>query len=80
MDIWAVGCLAIEMATGYPLFRNDSQPQQSYRIFRLLGVPSPEILTKVGPQPKVLKAWKQANSCTSSLLSPSQFNTSRFRV
>lgn len=39
MDIWAVGCIFAEMVSSYPLFPGDSEIDQLYRIFRLLGTP-----------------------------------------
>lgn len=42
IDIWAIGCIFAEMVTKRPLFAGDSELDQLYRIFRILGTPSEE--------------------------------------
>ncbi|KAJ8008538.1 hypothetical protein DPEC_G00105920 [Dallia pectoralis] len=37
VDVWAVGCLCVEMLTGEPLFPGDSDIDQLYLIIRSLG-------------------------------------------
>ncbi|KAE8279447.1 Cyclin-dependent kinase-like 2 [Larimichthys crocea] len=37
VDVWAVGCLLIEMLTGQPLFPGDSDLDQIYHIVRCFG-------------------------------------------
>uniref|UniRef100_A0A3Q4BAM6 mitogen-activated protein kinase n=1 Tax=Mola mola TaxID=94237 RepID=A0A3Q4BAM6_MOLML len=37
VDVWAVGCLLIEMLTGQPLFPGDSDLDQMYHIIRRFG-------------------------------------------
>lgn len=39
IDIWAIGCIFAEMATKKALFQGDSDIDQLYRIFRILGTP-----------------------------------------
>ena len=43
VDIWAVGAIMSEMATLRALFNGDSEIDQIYRIFRILGTPSNSI-------------------------------------
>ena len=40
MDVWAVGAIMAEIATLRALFAGDSEIDQLYRIFRILGTPS----------------------------------------
>jgi|ERR1711892_8906 len=40
VDIWAVGAIMSEMATLRALFNGDSEIDQLYRIFRILGTPT----------------------------------------
>ncbi|KAG9347082.1 hypothetical protein JZ751_006009, partial [Albula glossodonta] len=37
VDVWAIGCLFVEMLTGDPLFPGDSDIDQLYHIMRCLG-------------------------------------------
>ncbi|GJJ07810.1 hypothetical protein Clacol_002015 [Clathrus columnatus] len=43
LDMWSVGCIFAEMALyGVPLFPGDSEIDQIFKIFRILGTPSEE--------------------------------------
>jgi serine/threonine protein kinase len=42
VDIWSVGCILVEMLTGIALFRGESQLDQVYKIFGVLGTPTEE--------------------------------------
>ena len=39
IDMWSVGCIFAEMAMRQPLFPGDSEIDEIFRIFRLLGTP-----------------------------------------
>lgn len=39
VDIWAIGCIFAEMMMLAPLFSGDSEIDQLYKIFRVLGTP-----------------------------------------
>lgn len=40
VDIWSIGCIFAEMVTKRPLFPADSEIDELFRIFRLLGTPT----------------------------------------
>ena len=40
IDIWALGCIFVELVTKTPLFTGDSELDQTYRVFRILGTPT----------------------------------------
>ena len=42
VDVWAIGCIFWELITKSPLFAGDSELDQIYRIFRILGTPTEE--------------------------------------
>jgi len=40
VDLWGVGCILAEMATGAPLFAGDSEIDTAFKIFQKLGTPT----------------------------------------
>uniref|UniRef100_A0A0K0EEN2 Protein kinase domain-containing protein n=1 Tax=Strongyloides stercoralis TaxID=6248 RepID=A0A0K0EEN2_STRER len=42
VDVWSIACIFGEMASGHPLFDGDSEIDQLYKIFRILGTPNKE--------------------------------------
>ncbi|KAM7334605.1 hypothetical protein ACRRTK_007925 [Alexandromys fortis] len=40
VDLWSIGCIFAEMVIGKPLFPGDSEIDQLFQIFRILGTPS----------------------------------------
>jgi len=43
VDIWSIGCIFAEMVTRTPLFAGDSEIDELFRIFRVLGTPTDEL-------------------------------------
>ena len=41
-DIWGIGCILAEIATKLPLFAGDSEIDQLFQIYRILGTPNPK--------------------------------------
>lgn len=42
-DVWGIGCIMAEMATKVPLFTGDSEIDQLFQIYRVMGTPTPKI-------------------------------------
>jgi serine/threonine protein kinase len=42
VDVWSIGCIMPEMASGRALFEGDSEIDQIHRVFRVLGHPTEE--------------------------------------
>ena len=40
--MWSLGCIFSEMLTNYPLFAGDSEIDQLFKIFHVLGTPTEE--------------------------------------
>lgn len=49
IDIWAMGCVFAEILLTKPLFMGKSNSDQLYRIFKIMGFPSKEILKTLNP-------------------------------
>nr|KAF6315896.1 cyclin dependent kinase 18 [Pipistrellus kuhlii] len=52
IDMWGVGCIHYEMATGRPLFPGSTVKEELHLIFRLLGTPTEETWPGVVDQPE----------------------------
>jgi cyclin-dependent kinase len=43
VDIWSIGCIFAEMVNRKPIFAGDSEIDQIFRIFRILGTPNDDV-------------------------------------
>jgi len=60
IDMWSVGCIYAEMAMqGSPLFPGDSEIDQIFKIFRILGTPNEETWPGVGNLPDYKPTFPQ---------------------
>ncbi|TGZ63353.1 hypothetical protein CRM22_006966 [Opisthorchis felineus] len=68
VDIWSMGCIFSEVATKEALFRGDSEIDQLFRIFRLLGTPSEDVWPGVTNLPDYKKKgfplWRESKLTT----------------
>ncbi|KAJ2243280.1 Cyclin-dependent kinase catalytic subunit [Coemansia sp. RSA 455] len=69
MDMWSVGCIFAEMVQRKPLFPGDSEIDELFKIFRILGTPTEEIWPDVTSLPDYKASFPkwQAKSLTSLL-------------
>lgn len=45
IDMWSLGCILAELATGFPIFPGESEPEQMALIIELIGMPPEDVLT-----------------------------------
>ena len=61
VDMWSVGCIFAEMAQKRPLFLGDSEIDQLFKIFRVLGTPNDQVFPGVTSLPdfkSTFPKWK----------------------
>ncbi len=51
VDIWAIGCIFAEMVNNFALFPGDSEIDQLYKIFQVLGTPNDQTWPSVNQLP-----------------------------
>jgi serine/threonine protein kinase len=51
VDLWGVGCILAEMASGSPLFAGDSEIDTAFKIFQKLGTPNETVWPGVSELP-----------------------------
>ncbi|WVQ79056.1 cyclin-dependent kinase 1 [Cryptococcus sp. DSM 104549] len=59
IDMWSVGCIIAEMATRQPLFPGDSEIDEIFKIFRILGTPDEEVWPGVKSLPDYKPTFPQ---------------------
>lgn len=64
VDIWSVGAIFAEMVTGVPMFAGDSEIDELFKIFRLLGTPNEENwpgVSKLAEYKTTFPKWKRVS-------------------
>eukprot|EP00054_Salpingoeca_dolichothecata_P017291 m.103258 g.103258 ORF g.103258 m.103258 type:complete len:295 (-) comp22395_c0_seq1:31-915(-) len=64
VDIWSLGCIFAEMITRRPLFPGDSEIDELFRIFRVLGTPTDDTWPGVSELPDykpIFPKWERQN-------------------
>uniref|UniRef100_F1L9E3 cyclin-dependent kinase n=1 Tax=Ascaris suum TaxID=6253 RepID=F1L9E3_ASCSU len=61
IDIWSLACIFAELITTKPLFNGDSEIDQLFKIFRILGTPTSEIWPGVEKLPDYNGAFPRWN-------------------
>ncbi|GAA5991467.1 hypothetical protein JCM5350_001621 [Sporobolomyces pararoseus] len=67
VDVWSVGTIFAEMASGLPLVPGDSEIDQIFKIFRLLGTPTTQSWPGLSQMPDFKSSfpvWRGATSLT----------------
>ncbi|KAJ3378177.1 Cyclin-dependent kinase catalytic subunit [Entophlyctis sp. JEL0112] len=59
VDMWSIGCIFAELALKQPLFPGDSEIDEIFRIFRVLGTPDEEIWPGVSQLPDYKSTFPQ---------------------
>ncbi|CAM8966610.1 unnamed protein product [Rhodiola kirilowii] len=57
VDVWSVGCIFAEMVNQRPLFPGDSEIDELFKIFRVLGTPNEETWPGVNSMPDFKSAF-----------------------
>lgn len=67
VDVWSVGCIMAELATGRPLFPGDSEIDQLFKIFQTLGTPDDRVWPGVQAYPEykeIFPKWRRKDLAT----------------
>jgi len=70
VDLWAIGCIFAEMAMGKPLVPGDSEIDQLFHIFRLVGTPNSQTWPGVTLLPDFKETFPKWNPKGLSLVVP----------
>jgi len=61
-DIWGIGCILAEIATKLPAFTGDSEIDQLFQIYQVMGTPTPEMwpgITSLPDWQEMGPKWKK---------------------
>ncbi|GMM44968.1 cyclin-dependent serine/threonine-protein kinase [Pichia kluyveri] len=64
VDMWSIGCIFAEMSQRKPLFSGDSEIDQIFKIFKVLGTPTKEVwpeLEYMSDYKETFPKWKRQN-------------------
>jgi cyclin-dependent kinase len=59
VDMWSIGCIFAEMVTRKPLFPGDSEIDEIFKIFRILGTPNEDVWPGVTSLPDFKTTFPQ---------------------
>lgn len=70
VDVWSVGCIFAEMASGRPLFTGDSEIDQLFKIFQVLGTPTDSVWEGVTRLPDYFSEFPRWHAQPASRYAP----------
>jgi len=76
VDIWSIGCIFSEMISKQPLFPGDSEIDQLYKIFRVLGTPTEANWAGVTELPEYKPTFPRWPTLSLSVVVPALVNDS----
>ncbi|KAJ3546467.1 hypothetical protein NM208_g1981 [Fusarium decemcellulare] len=71
VDMWSVGCIFAEMCTRKPLFAGDSEIDEIFKIFQILGTPDEDVWPEVTSYPDFKPSFPRWKRDFSRALCPS---------
>ncbi|KAI8619486.1 kinase-like domain-containing protein [Chytriomyces sp. MP71] len=61
VDMWSIGCIFAELSLKHPLFPGDSEIDEIFRIFRVLGTPNEDMWPGISALPDYKPSFPQWN-------------------